>query len=547
MRLFRWEGRFFVIWGVDKYPLSGRVSSFLAACACSGKGFRRSQRLQFCKTCLHPLVIGKLSAYNIIRVFRPDGRMEDMRMKRKMMALLLALCLLPALAMAAVDITTMSGLHTFTDPEVTLTGAANHSLYLRFENTVKTVVLEDVTFAAPEYQDALTFKGDSVKVIFRGQNAITGGGDAIYAEGSVVMEPGDAAGSHSLKLIGGSPADSIGGTGIHTNGAVSITGDVTVLGGDGGDSDSNANLGGNGIWADGDVTITGDATVCGGNGGTGGMSAGDGIFTHGSVTITGDVTIAGGDGYNGGHGYGICAYGNVTITGDATITGGDGKEGMASGGHAVAASGRVVLSGDMVLTGGDGRNSGGLGLVAMKGAEVSGNITLNGGDGGKNSAAALRVYGGNTTISGSVTAIGGDGNRGGDGVWFGYTEHAPYETYTIDGALTAVGGNGKGDRGGHGIRVDDGKLVISNYVTATGGTGSPNGRGVHADDVELTVLNLCGYESDDGKTWRETVRNTTRYYKTRAKLPSTGDASMLGAWICLLGASAAGMKLRRKK
>jgi LPXTG-motif cell wall-anchored protein len=30
-------------------------------------------------------------------------------------------------------------------------------------------------------------------------------------------------------------------------------------------------------------------------------------------------------------------------------------------------------------------------------------------------------------------------------------------------------------------------------------------------------------------------------------LPKTGDPSMLGAWIALLGASCAGMKLRRKK
>ena len=38
-----------------------------------------------------------------------------------------------------------------------------------------------------------------------------------------------------------------------------------------------------------------------------------------------------------------------------------------------------------------------------------------------------------------------------------------------------------------------------------------------------------------------------RFASAAASLPQTGDPSMLGAWMCLLGASAAAMRLRRKK
>lgn len=528
-------------------PSGGRDSPFLAACACRNKDFRRSQRLQFCKTCLHPLVLGKLSAYNIIRVFRPDGRVEDMRMKKRLAALLVALCLLPAMAMASeavFDLNSWDGTGSASaDAEtVLIQGEASVPFHLSLSSEVKTVMLKDVTFTSPDHEDALWFDTQTtepVTVIFEGNNVISGGdGDgmeAIFAARPIIIRPSEADGTHTLTLNGG---DGVwGGHGVSAD-DVQIFGNVTAKGGDG------TERGGDGIDASGDVAITGNVTITGGDGKE---SGGYGIYSSGDTTITGDATITGGKsgGYRGGHG--INSFGDVTIIGDAIITGGDCEAERQSAGYGIDTSGRAVLSGDMVLTGGNGNNSGGIGLVARNGAALSGNITLVGGNGNKYGTIALRLYGGDVTLSGNVTAMGGHGDRGGDGVCLGDTEYALLETYTITGTLTAIGGNGKGQRGGDGIRVNSGRLVISNYITATGGTGSPNGRGVRADDVELTVLNLCGYESDDGKDWRETVRNTTRYYKTRPKMPDTGDASMLGAWICLLGASAAGMKLRRKK
>lgn len=137
---------------------------------------------------------------------------------KKIFALLLALCLLPAMAMAAeVDISAMSGSQTFGDTEVTITGTAGSSLSLIFQDTVEKVILKDVQFTAPADQYALLFKhsaDESVKVIFKGTNAVTGGDDAIYSEGSVAVEPADSAPSHTLTLTGGSHADKTGGSGI---------------------------------------------------------------------------------------------------------------------------------------------------------------------------------------------------------------------------------------------------------------------------------------------------------------------------------------------
>lgn len=137
---------------------------------------------------------------------------------KKIFALLLALCLLPVMAIAAeVDISAMAGSQTFGDTEVTITGTAGSSLSLIFQDTVETVILKDVQFTAPADQYALLFKhsaDESVKVIFKGTNAVTGGDDAIYSEGSVAVEPVDSAPSHTLTLTGGSHADKTGGSGI---------------------------------------------------------------------------------------------------------------------------------------------------------------------------------------------------------------------------------------------------------------------------------------------------------------------------------------------
>ena len=89
---------------------------------------------------------------------------------KKIFALLLALCLLPVMAMAAeVDISAMAGSQTFGDPEVTITGTAGSPLSLIFQDTVEKVILKDVQFTAPADQYALLFKhsaDEGVKVIF---------------------------------------------------------------------------------------------------------------------------------------------------------------------------------------------------------------------------------------------------------------------------------------------------------------------------------------------------------------------------------------------
>ena len=468
---------------------------------------------------------------------------------KKIFALLLALCLLPVMAIAAeVDISAMAGSQTFGDPEVTITGTAGSPLSLIFQDTVETVILKDVQFTAPADQYALLFKhsaDESVKVIFKGTNAVTGGDDAIYSEGSVAVEPVDSAPSHTLTLTGGSHADKTGGSGIWAHDVsiagyvtavggnsinasggggidaydVSITGHVTAIGGNstkenggmGIDAIGDINIsgvvmkavGGNGAIngrqgisaADGDIVISGTVEYAAGGRGTTGRGGNAMQMGHGNllITETGAVKLAvGGDGGHGANGTNgavgdavYCSQGDITIHGSLTAVGGNTVN--EKGGHGVyAKAGSIDISGDVTATGGNSEKSdGGAGVYAARDIDISGDVTATGGYGEeRDGGAGVYTEVGSVNISGMVTAAGGNSEEGcgGRGIC------AAYDIDISGTVKSAIGGNGA-QGGGWGLRA--GNINISGTVLKAIGGNSTNGTGGIALNAGKSI-NICG-------------------------------------------------------
>ena len=137
---------------------------------------------------------------------------------------------------------------------------------------------------------------------------------------------------------------------------------------------------------------------------------------------------------------------------------------------------------------------------------------------------------GDVTISGSgsVSATGGGGLYGGDGIT---ASSIVIEDSVPTGGLTARGGDGDSSNGSEGSFSAEQIARIDKYPD------NPQWfeyvEHEEPDDEENPPQNgdLPG-NGDLPQT---------------GSLPQTGDPSMLGAWALLLGASAAGLRLRRKK
>lgn len=400
---------------------------------------------------------------------------------KKIFALLLALCLLPVMAIAAeVDISAMAGSQTFGDPEVTITGTAGSSLSLIFKDTVEKVILKDVQFTAPADQYALLFKhsaDEGVKVIFKGTNAVTGGDDAIYSEGSVAVEPADSAPSHTLTLTGGSHADKTGGSGIWAH-DVSIAGYVTAVGGN-----SINSSGGGGIDAY-DVSITGHVTAIGGNSTK--ENGGIGIDAIGDINISGVVMKA--------------------VGGNGAI---NGRQGIS------AADGDVVISGTVEYAAG-GRGTTGRGGNAMQMGH--GNLLI--------------------TETGAVKlAVGGDGGYGANGTngAVGDAVYCSQGDIMIHGSLTAVGGNTVNEKGGHGVYAKAGSIDISGDVTATGGNSekSDGGAGVYTEVGSVNIsgtVTAAGGDSEEGYGGRGIYAACDVDISGTVKTAAGGSGAQSGGW-----------------
>ena len=167
------------------------------------------------------------------------------------------------------------------------------------------------------------------------------GGRGISSSDSVTISGGTVAAN------GGKGGQGRGGDGIDGSKGVTISGGSTVTanGGNGGSS------GGDGIRSDvGGVTISGGSTVTANGGNGGSIGGGSGIYSNGSLTISGGTVNAnGGSGKNGNGGNGIIGSDRVAISGGTVnAAGGDGTN--SNGGEGIYGRKGIDLSGSLELT-----------------------------------------------------------------------------------------------------------------------------------------------------------------------------------------------------
>ena len=173
--------------------------------------------------------------------------------------------------------------------------ASSHTVTINAngKNDKVEVTLKDVNIEANSGH-ALTSNGD-VTLTLKGENHLTGGNGGRYGGSGITSNGGVTISGGTVNAAGGS--GSYGGNGIYSRSSLTISGGtVNATGRDGKDG-----YGGGGIWSgNGSLTISGGSTVTA-NGGNGGNVSGDGISSNGSVTISGGtVEAAGGNGSTGG-------------------------------------------------------------------------------------------------------------------------------------------------------------------------------------------------------------------------------------------------------
>ena len=189
--------------------------------------------------------------------------------------------------------------------------ASSHTVTINAngKNDKVEVTLKDVNIEANSGH-ALTSNGD-VTLTLKGENHLTGGNGGRYGGSGITSNGGVTISGGTVNAAGGS--GSYGGNGIYSRSSLTISGGtVNATGRDGKDG-----YGGGGIWSGG-VTISGGmVTANGGNGGSGSYG-GDGIGSIGGVAISGGtVTANGGNGGNGGDG--ICSSG-IDLSGSLELT-----------------------------------------------------------------------------------------------------------------------------------------------------------------------------------------------------------------------------------
>ena len=363
--------------------------------------------------------------------------------------------------------------------------------------------------------------GQTGKLVVKGSDGDAGSVGSTAITGNVTVYGG------VLEVTGGKGGDgvvtdedtgdnaSVGGIGIEGTVTVLGSGNITVLGGTGGNGVNvtcGTSGGGGNVAIKGDLIISGNGsiTVNGGNGGNG-AGGGNSAGGNGGKAISGDISISdngkatvnGGTGGNannqakGGDG-GIGIDGKLTVSGngEAVVNGGHSgsNEGIDIGVGGEGVNGDVIISnsGTATITGGNGQsnsggNNGGDGgngvhdnvIVSDSGKATilggnggdSGNGTGLGGNGGKGILGSLTVTGGNI-----IEVTGGTGGKnssdtdskgvGGSGIGGAVTVNG--------GELFVTGGNGKnssivGGKGGNGI--DSCLSVFGGIVTITGGNG----------------------------------------------------------------------------
>jgi hypothetical protein len=357
-------------------------------------------------------------------------------------------------------------------------------------------------------------------VILRGGSAMSSGGQAqpggtahLVSAGGITIAA-DLSGP-SVPSIPSPAADAMAvaagslGADLTAPGAVSLSGNMTVQGGDtvrqivaGGDifvggTLRSADLGGarqgltlramNGtVYVAGSVDTSGSANAD--------QVGGALTIVARRVVVSGKLTTAGGSGSTGGDGGAvtIMATDGVFLTGTFDSSGGSGKDGSSSGGQGgaltIQAGGDVVLGGNGSVRGGaGGAQAGGAGAIAI---DTAGTVAFTGTFDGRGG-----------------TASGGNGGRGGAAAMLKIGEATPPISIGFSVPLVLTGGDGAGvggDGGAANLESRGGDLRIGTLLDVSGGSssGKPGAggtvNGTPGPEGEMASLDIAGRVTANG-------------------------------------------------
>lgn len=351
---------------------------------------------------------------------------------------------------------------------------------------------------------------------------LTGDHNGISGKGGLGQQTGGGGGQVGTSGAGG------GGGGIKLavlggGAAVTVNGDLTAVGTNGGtmngmvqDAANGVNKGGQG----GSVDVTGD----GGGGGLVDIST-----KAGAISVTGTINVSQGNGgvQNGKAG----KAGNATTTLlvlDKGVGGGGGSIGTTGSGGVVGVfptkisvsseSNAVTITGDVWANGGNGGNNFGKATNGGTGTTLGGEGGSLGGTGNGGTAGTIDLKSKTTlTVGGTVSALGGNGGAQ-DKAVVGNGGNATSKTAGIGvgGQGGSVGVTGVGGNGGMITLKAPTQSVATPTVTlgkggvqlpaaGTGGTGLKiNGKngflfpaGVDGQNGTVTILSMAEFETDN--------------------------------------------------
>lgn len=262
-----------------------------------------------------------------------------------------------------------------------------------------------------------------------------GGGQNSTGQTTVTIKGGTI-----KNATGGNTGDGIGGGLESKNITVTIEGG-TIEKAQGGQGYGRYHDAGSGIRSDGDLTISGKAHIVSAIGGgcdsdATNRNAGDGIRA-GTLTISGEARIdnaTGGTTDSGSAGDGIYSYGKLTIKDNAkigTVKGGDATASGKDGGYGIRNHGQFTMSGGTITNAVGGKATGRTGdggdgiycgdTLTIEGGEIKqatgGKATGESGTGGSGIRSGSDSRSGSLSISGgTISAAGGSGKSGGAGV-----------------------------------------------------------------------------------------------------------------------------------
>lgn len=260
------------------------------------------------------------------------------RTKKKFLAVLLvlvmALCLLPGMALAAPAASVYVGNMELENGEYTTNGTskaatplpADGYAYFSTENGIATLTLKNFSYTGGGHADTCIYANGDVTIALAdgtSSSMTSTAGDAITCTGKLTVS-----GTGSLSATGGSSHFACG---LSSIGGIEITGG-SVTG-------ESVSVDGNGVYCGGAVTVSGGSL-------TGTSTIDSGVKTGGAITLSGSASLTGTS--DTGHGV---ECDTLTVSGSAVLTA---TGGTAAGMKGLNAAGAITISGGTVTLSGAG-------------------------------------------------------------------------------------------------------------------------------------------------------------------------------------------------